>query len=125
MHKVTMIGNLGGDGDARYMPDGSMVVNFSVAVNESWFDKKIDDWRKTTTWYRCEVWGKQAEGLNKRGKLVKGAQVYIEGKMKPARIYDVNGESRCDLEVRCSYVKGLSGGESQQQQPIEDDDIPF
>jgi hypothetical protein len=34
--KLIIVGNLGGDPEMRYTPDGTPVTNFSVAVNRRW-----------------------------------------------------------------------------------------
>ena len=36
VNKVILIGNLGQDPEARFTPQGTAVVNLSVATNESW-----------------------------------------------------------------------------------------
>ena len=37
--KVIIVGNLGGDPEMRYFPDGTAVTNFSVAVGKRWTDR--------------------------------------------------------------------------------------
>lgn len=39
LNKVILIGRLGRDPEARYMPNGDAVCNFSVATDESWKDQ--------------------------------------------------------------------------------------
>ena len=39
VNKVIIVGNLGADPDAKSMPSGNMVANFSVATTESWNDR--------------------------------------------------------------------------------------
>ena len=40
INKVIVLGNLGADPDARYMPNGNAVTNISVATTDSWKDKE-------------------------------------------------------------------------------------
>jgi single-strand DNA-binding protein len=44
--ETIIVGNLGGDPEMRYLPDGAAVTNFSVAVNHKQGDSE------TVTWYR-------------------------------------------------------------------------
>ena len=39
VNKVILIGNLGGDPDTRYMPNGNAVCNVTLATSDSWKDK--------------------------------------------------------------------------------------
>ncbi|MGH2537390.1 MAG: single-stranded DNA-binding protein [Candidatus Promineifilaceae bacterium] len=50
-----IVGNLGGDPELRYLPDGTAVANFSVAVNQRRGQEEI------TTWFRVAAWGKLAD----------------------------------------------------------------
>ena len=34
VNRMTLMGNLGADPDARYLPDGTLVTNISVATSE-------------------------------------------------------------------------------------------
>ena len=40
MNRVTLIGNLGNDGELKVFGDGNAVLNFSVATSEKWTDKQ-------------------------------------------------------------------------------------
>ena len=41
-NKVILVGNLGGDPEVRYTPNGSAVTNLSIATGESWVDKNTN-----------------------------------------------------------------------------------
>ena len=81
-HKCTIAGHLGRDPEMRYLPDGTAVSNFSVAVNDGWGDNK------KTIWFRVSAWRKQAETVNEF--LAKGSKVLIEGRIRA----DDNGNPR-------------------------------
>ena len=53
--KMIIAGNLGRDPEMRYMPDGTAVTSFNVAVNDGWGENK------RTLWFRVSIWGKRAE----------------------------------------------------------------
>ena len=75
--KIIVVGNLGGDPEMRYMPDGTAVTNFSLATNRRWTDGRSGETRDETTWIRVSVWRKQAESVNQY--LSKGSKVLVEG----------------------------------------------
>jgi single-strand DNA-binding protein len=79
--KFVVIGNLGQDPEMRYMPDGQVVTNLSVATNRRWTDRATGETQEEVTWLRVSVWGKQAESANQY--LRKGRQVLVEGRLRP------------------------------------------
>ena len=85
INKVIVLGNLGADPDARFMPNGNAVTNISVATSESWIDKESGDRQERTEWHRVAFFGRLAEIASEY--LKKGSQVYIEGKLR-TRIWE-------------------------------------
>ena len=142
--KIIIVGNLGGDPEMRYMPDGTAVTNFSVATNRRWNDQRTGQQVDETTWFRVSVWGRQAETTNQY--LSKGRRVLVEGRMQSdpqtggPRIWTgQDGNPRASYEVRAftvQFVGGrdelsdVGGGGSDQSfsdgaPAQEEDDIPF
>jgi single-strand DNA-binding protein len=78
LNEVNVTGRLGRDAVVRHTKNGHVVANFSVAVNESYKDL-LGEWRQKTTWYRVQVWEELAETVS--GCLLKGARVYVEGRL--------------------------------------------
>lgn len=74
--KTILIGNLGGDPEVRYMPNGNAVCNFSLATTEKWKDKQSGQQQERTEWHRISIFGKLAEIAGQY--LHKGSKVYIE-----------------------------------------------
>lgn len=98
--KAIIIGNLGRDPEVRYTPSGAMNVSFSIASNRRWRDSSGQDQEKTT-WFRVTAWGRLAETmvtLNERGALVKGRQVYVEGRIELNEFTGNDGQQRASLE---------------------------
>ena len=83
---LTIVGNLGADPEMRYTPAGSLVTNFSVAVNARWTtaDGTLGS---RVTWYRVACWGRLAEACNQY--LAKGRKVMITAKRIEAQAYHV------------------------------------
>lgn len=138
--KITIVGNLGGDPEMRYMPDGTAVTNFSVATNRRWTNQQTGEPAEETTWFRVSVWGRQAESANQY--LSKGRQVLVEGRLRPdpqtggPRMYTrQDGTVGASFEIRALTVQFLGGrddsysmdndGYSDAAPAQEEDDIPF
>jgi single-strand DNA-binding protein len=137
--KITIAGNLGRDPEMRYMPDGTAMTSFSVAVADGWGENK------KTMWFRVTVWGKRAETANQY--LAKGQKVLIEGRLQgdantggPRLWTRQDGTVASSFELRADnfvflssrgeqsggYDDGGSGGGSDFGTPaVEEDDIPF
>lgn len=131
--KLTLVGNLGGDPDMRYMPDGTAVTNFSVACNRTWKNKDGEP-QTQVVWYKVAVWRGQAEACNQY--LSKGSKVLVDGQLNPdtygnPRIWTTNaGEPAASYEVTANNVrfldsKGDSNVEESQQEAQSKADIPF
>ncbi|MEY8712241.1 single-stranded DNA-binding protein [Mangrovibacter phragmitis] len=97
INKVILVGNLGQDPDVRYMPNGGAVANLTLATSESWRDKQSGELREQTEWHRVVLFGKLAEVAGEY--LRKGAQVYIEGRMRTRKWQDQSGAEHYTTEV--------------------------
>ena len=95
LNKVMLIGRLGRDPEIRYSTDGLAIANFSVATDESYKDRSGN--RQTQTeWHRIVAFGKLAEICGEY--LMKGRQVYIEGRLKTRSWTDKNGDKKYTTE---------------------------
>ncbi|CAM3724391.1 Single-stranded DNA-binding protein [Vibrio aerogenes CECT 7868] len=104
VNKVILVGNLGGDPEVRYMPNGGAVANITIATSESWRDKTTGEQREKTEWHRVALFGKLAEVAGEY--LRKGSQVYIEGQLQTRKWQDQSGQDRYTTEV---VVQGFNG----------------
>ena len=141
--KIVIVGNLGGDPEMRYMPDGTAVTNFSIATNRRWTDGASGQPRDETTWFRVSVWRKQAETANQY--LSRGSKVLVEGRLKPdpatggPRTFTrQDGSVGASFEITADVIRFLSGRDEAGYAPEggdagyaaaapaqEEDDIPF
>ena len=144
VNKVILVGNLGRDVEIRYTSGGTAVATLSLATTDVWTDKGGQRQEKTE-WHRVVLWGKTAETLQEY--LLKGRQIYVEGRLQTRQWDDRDGNKRYTTETRADRVVllggrggggGGGGGASsrsddqgqQQASPSEpdvltDDDIPF
>lgn len=96
VNKVILIGNLGGDPETRYMPNGNAVCNITLATSDSWRDKNTGQMQERTEWHRIVFFGKLAEIAGQY--LRKGSKIYIEGRLQ-TREWEKDGIKRYTTEV--------------------------
>jgi len=101
LNKILLIGHLGRDPEIRYTPDGAPVATFSLATSENWTDKSGSR-QERTEWHNIVAWTRLAE-LSKK-YLVKGRQVYIEGRLRSREWTDRDGNKRRTTEVIASQM---------------------
>lgn len=125
LNKVMIIGHLGRDPEMRYTPSGRPVTTFSVATNRSWTTSDGEK-RTETEWFNVVAWNKLAEICNQY--LVKGQQVYVEGRLQSRRWEDSNGTRHTSVEVVANEMVMLGDRRSDEDisddEPIEDE-FPF
>jgi single-strand DNA-binding protein len=88
VNRVTLIGYLGGDPEARFLPSGQHVANFSVATDEYYVDKNGER-REQVEWHNVVAFAKLAEICKEY--LKKGRQVYVEGRLRSREYEARNG----------------------------------
>lgn len=116
VNKVILIGNVGGDPETRYLPNGSAVTNITLATSETWKDKQTGQQQEKTEWHRVVFFGKLAEIAGEY--LGKGGQCYIEGKLQ-TREWEKDGVKRYTTEIVVDSMNGvlqLLGGKNEGQQ---------
>ena len=142
VNKVILVGHLGQDPEVRAMPSGSSVANLSLATNEQWRDKNTGEQQERTEWHRLALFGRLAEIAGQY--LRKGAQVYVEGRLRTRKWQDRDGHDRYSTEIVVNELQMLGGrggtsqaGPDRPSAPAEsrepagradmpfDDDIPF
>lgn len=112
VNKMILIGNVGKDPDVKFTPGGQAVANFTIACNESWKDKSGEK-QERVEWVRIVAWGKLAELCGQY--LVKGRQVYIEGKMQTREWTDKENVKKWTTEVVAKEVTFLGKGEGRAE----------
>lgn len=96
LNKVMIIGQLGRDPEMRYTPSGRPVTTFNVATTRSW-NSSDGERHSETEWFNVVAWGSLAEICKQH--LVKGQQVYIEGRLQTRVWEDNSGNKRSSTEI--------------------------
>ncbi len=148
MNNVVLIGRLTRDPELRYIPSGTAVANFSLAVDKGLSREKKQEMESrnqpTADFINITVWGKMGE--NCANYLQKGRLVGVNGRIQTGS-YEKDGIRRYTFEVVANQVEfleygdkntnrseGFSGGQDSSSNfegpegfhPTDDnDDIPF
>ena len=104
VNKVILLGNAGQDAEVRSTSAGKSVANFSLAINQSFRDKKDGNVQRVE-WVRCVAWGKLAEIAARFVTTVK--QVFVEGRLQTRRFEDREGSPKTVTEVVVASLRVL------------------
>ncbi len=103
-------GRLGRDSEVKYIPSGTAVLEFSLAVDTGFGDKK------SSFWLKCAMFGDRGQKLSQY--LLKGQQVIVSGELSPREYQSGDGTTKVSLELRVNSVE-LIGGKQQDGGPRE------
>jgi len=110
LNRVFLIGNLTRDPELRYVPSGTAVTNFDLAVNRVYVlqsgEKKED-----TCFIRIVVWGRRAEVCAEY--LTKGSPAFVEGRLRSRSWETKEGQKRYTIEVVALSVQFLRSGQKK------------
>jgi len=126
---MSFVGRLGSDAELKHVGDYS-VLEFNVANNTGFGDKK------NTNWFRCTIWGGRGEKL--QSYLTKGKQVFVTGELTLRKYTTNDGAEKTSAEIKIDQVDFISGGDgggmpaSDSAPPVEapstpegEEDLPF
>lgn len=137
---MNIIGRLTRDAEVRSVSEEQEVVNFSVAINDS-YPNKDGGRTELVTYVDCAYWRTPKVAQY----LTKGTLVELQGRISPRAWVDMDGAVHAALNFRTSEIKFHGGGkkeetvqatakpknnraaakEAQPQGVKDDDDLPF
>ena len=110
----TFSGRLGRDSEVKYIPSGTAVLEFSLAVDTGFGDKK------SSFWMKCAMFGDRGQKLSQY--LLKGQQVIVSGEFSPREYQAGDGTTKVSLELRVNSVELVGGKQQdggQREAPLE------
>lgn len=137
MNKVIIIGRNTKDIELRQTTSGTLVVEFSVAVNRTF---KNANGERESDFFNCIAFSKLAETISKFVK--KGDQVGVEGRLQTRNYTNKEGKKIYVTEIIVENVEFLQTKKQEEQKPTMlaetdpfnganfekvnvDDDLPF
>jgi len=105
VNKVILIGRLGKDAESKFTPSGTSVATFSIATSWRQKDQQTGEWKEHTDWHNIVLW--RAE--NVAPYLVKGTQVFVEGRLQTRNYENKEGRKVYVTEVVAEELILLGG----------------
>jgi single-strand DNA-binding protein len=105
--ETRLIGNIGRDAVVKHMERGVIAINFPVAHNKNWRDKRSGETKTKTTWVNCTIWKKDGANLRILDFLKKGALVELEGTPFAKAYTQEDGSLRTELRLNISKTNIL------------------
>lgn len=112
LNKVLLIGNLTRDPELRYIPSGSAVATFTVAMNRT-YKLQSGEKKEETSFVKVVVWGRMAEICGEY--LKKGRPVFVEGRLQSRSWEGPDGQKRSALECVAQTVQFLGSAQGTGQ----------
>ena len=126
---MEIIGRLTADAKVSTLKDDRKVVNFSVAVNDSYKPKGIEQPVKTVNYFNCSYWINAAIAEH----LTKGTLVELYGRVSVNAWKNAEGEAKASLNFHVNNIKLHGKGNAEKKERIPEaaeitepiDDLPF
>lgn len=130
---MEIAGRITNNATVHELKDGRQVVNFSIAVNDSYKRKGEEQFTEMATFFNCSYW--RNPGIAKH--LTKGRVVHLYGRVSVNAYVNAAGEPMGSLQFHVNEIKFLSSNPKavQQQNTVavsvaetvldEKDDLPF
>ncbi len=96
VNKAILIGHVGNDPEIRHLEGGTPVANFRLATSETYTNRNGEKVTQTE-WHNIVIWRGLAEVVEKYVK--KGAQLFIEGRIRNRSWDDKDGNKRYITEI--------------------------
>ncbi len=112
-NKVILMGNLTRDPEVKFLPNGTAVANFGLAVNESYTDRQTGEQKESVCFVDVEAWGRQAEVVGEY--FTKGRPILVEGSLKYDSWEADDGTKRNRLKVRLQRFQFVGGRRDEDE----------
>ena len=124
--ETRLIGNIGKDAHVKTMERGIVAINFPVAHNKNWKDKKSGQMRTKTTWVNCTIWKREGSNMRIIDFLTRGTLVEIIGTPFAKTIQMEDGSTRTEIRLNVSKTNILRPSNREDQEAAgfvdQDDD---
>lgn len=118
--ETRLIGNIGKDATVRNMERGVIAINFPVAHNKNWRDKRTGESKTKTTWVNCTIWKKEGANLRILDFLKKGALVELLGTPFPKAYLQEDNSIKTEIRLNVSKTNILRPSKDQSPSNSEE-----
>ena len=100
--ETRLIGNIGKDASVKPMERGIIAINFPVAHNKNWRDKKTGASKTKTTWVNCTIWKRDGGNMRIVDFLTRGTMVELVGTPYAKGYITEDGNVRTEIRLNVS-----------------------
>lgn len=97
--ETKLIGNIGKDATIKTMDSGVVAINFPVAHNKNWKDKRTGEQRTNTTWINCTIWKREGSNMRVVDYLKRGTLVELTGTPFAKAFHNEDGSIRTEIRL--------------------------
>ena len=95
--ETRLIGNIGKDAIVKTMERNVLAINFPVAHNKNWKDKRSGQTKTKTTWVNCTIWKREGSNIRIVDFLKRGTMVELIGSPFAKAYQQEDGEIRTEI----------------------------
>jgi len=100
--ETRLIGNIGKDAIVKPMERGIISINFPVAHNKNWKDKRSGASKTKTTWVNCTIWKREGSNMRIVDFLTRGTMVELVGSPYAKGYMGEDGVIRTEIRLNVS-----------------------
>ncbi len=100
--ETRLIGNIGKDAIVKPMERGIIAINFPVAHNKNWKDKRTGASKTKTTWVNCTIWKREGSNMRIVDFLTRGTMVELVGSPYAKGYMGEDGVIRTEIRLNVS-----------------------
>ncbi|MBC9812833.1 single-stranded DNA-binding protein [Crocinitomicaceae bacterium CZZ-1] len=127
--ETKLIGNIGKDATVKTMDSGVVAINFPVAHNKNWKDKRSGEQRTNTTWINCTIWKREGSNMRVVDYLKRGTLVELTGTPFAKAFHNEDGSIRTEIRLNVFKTNILraaptstQGGDYYDDEEVNEDD---
>ncbi|MEY4571898.1 MAG: hypothetical protein RLZ10_1115 [Bacteroidota bacterium] len=105
--ETRLIGNIGKDAVVKTMERNVLAINFPVAHNKNWKDKRTGQTKTKTTWVNCTIWKRDGSNMRIVDFLKRGTLVELVGAPFAKAYSQEDGNIRTEIRLNVSRTNIL------------------
>ncbi len=123
--ETRLIGNIGKNAVTRNMENGVIAINFPVAHNKNWKDKRTGEQRTKTTWINCTIWKREGANLRILEFLKTGTLVEVIGTPFPKGYLQDDQSIKTEIRLNVSKTNILRPGNCSKDDDCDDEEANY
>ncbi len=120
--ETKLIGNIGKDATIKSMDSGVVAINFPVAHNKNWKDKRTGEQRTNTTWINCTIWKREGSNMRVVDYLKRGTLVELTGTPFAKAFNNEDGSIRTEIRLNVFKTNILRAAPTVNQGDFYEDE---